>query len=57
MSERIDAESPESIIAALSHLARQKGEVGTLWAENLFFTRWLAIAQKQKRFPRYCPLT
>ncbi|WP_138089321.1 DUF2913 family protein [Cedecea neteri] len=52
----MDAESPESAIAALSHLTRQKGGAGMPWAENLFFTRWLAIAQKQKRFPRYCSL-
>ncbi|ATF95351.1 hypothetical protein CO704_24940 (plasmid) [Cedecea neteri] len=47
----MDAESPESTIAALSHLARQKGEAGTLWAENLFFTRWLATVQKKNVFP------
>lgn len=48
--------------AALSHLAfcalvalaleRQKGGATTLYAENLFLIRWLATAQKQKRFPR-----
>jgi hypothetical protein len=49
-------------LASLSHLAfcalvalalaRQEGAAGTPWAENLFLTRWLATAQKQKRFPR-----
>jgi hypothetical protein len=67
-----ETDSPESTVAALSHLAfcalvalalaRQEGAAGTPWAENLFLTRWLATAQKQKRFPRcvaprYCPLT
>lgn len=62
MSELTDAESPESTVAALSHLAfcalvalalaRQEGGAGTPWAENMFLTRWLATAQKQKRFAR-----
>lgn len=62
MSERMDAESPESTVAALSHLAfcalvalalaRQDGGASTPRAENLFLTRWLATAQKQKRFSR-----
>jgi hypothetical protein len=62
-----ETDSPESTVEALSHLAfyalvalalaRQEGAAGTPWAENLFLTRWLATAQKQKRFPRYCPLT
>jgi len=57
-----ETDSPESATRALSHLAfcalvalalaRQEGAVGTPWAENLFLTRWLATAQKQKRFPR-----
>jgi hypothetical protein len=57
-----ETDSPESTVAALSHLAfcalvalalaRQEGAAGTPWAENLFLTRWLATAQKQKRFPR-----
>jgi hypothetical protein len=57
-----ETDSPESTVAALSHLAfcalvalalaRQDGAAGTPWAENLFLTRWLATAQKQKRFPR-----
>jgi hypothetical protein len=38
-------------LAALG-LARQDGIVGTPYAENLFLIRWLATAQKQKRFPR-----
>ncbi|WP_252189171.1 DUF2913 family protein, partial [Serratia marcescens] len=33
-------------------LARQDGIAGTPYAENLFLIRWLATAQKQKRFPR-----
>ncbi|HDG0629572.1 TPA: DUF2913 family protein [Serratia marcescens] len=33
-------------------LARQDGIVTTPYAENLFLIRWLATAQKQKRFPR-----
>jgi hypothetical protein len=62
LSELTDADSPESTVAALSHLAfcalialslaRQDGAAGTPRAENLFLTRWLATAQKQKRFPR-----
>lgn len=57
-----ETDSPESTVAALSHLAfcalvalalaRQDGAASTPWAENLFLTRWLAAAQKQKRFPR-----
>jgi len=52
----------DNTTAALSHLAfcalaalglaRQDGIVGTPYAENLFLIRWLATAQKQKRFPR-----
>lgn len=62
MSDYTETDSPESTVAALSHLAfcalvalafaRQDGTATTLWAENLFLTRWLATAQKQKRFPR-----
>ena len=62
MSAHTETDSPESTVAALSHLAfcalvalafaRQDGTATTLWAENLFLTRWLATAQKQKRFPR-----
>lgn len=62
MSELTDSDSPESTVAALSHLAfcalvalalaRQDGAAGTPWAENRFLTRWLATAQKQKCFPR-----
>lgn len=62
MSDHTETAPPESTVAALSHLAfcalvalalaRQEGAAGTPWAENLFLTRWLATAQKQKRFPR-----
>lgn len=38
-------------MAAL-HLARQDGLAQSESQENLFLTRWLAIAQKQRRFPR-----
>lgn len=54
--------SPQDTTSALSHLAfcalvalaleRQTGGASTLYAENLFLIRWLATAQKQKRFPR-----
>lgn len=55
-------DSPQNTTTALSHLAfcalvalaleRQTGGAATLFAENLFLIRWLATAQKQKRFPR-----
>lgn len=38
-------------LAALG-LARQNGRASTPYAENLFLIRWLATAQKQKRFPK-----
>jgi hypothetical protein len=34
------------------HLARQDGAVNSDAQANLFLTRWLATAQKQRRFPR-----
>lgn len=34
------------------HIARQDGVVSGESQESLFLTRWLATAQKQKRFPR-----
>ncbi|WP_431221658.1 DUF2913 family protein [Serratia sp. L9] len=34
------------------HTAVQQGTVTSLMAEHLFLVRWLATAQKQKRFPR-----
>ena len=62
MTAHPETGSPESTVEALSHLAfcalvalalaRQEGAAGTPWAENLFLTRWLATAQKQRRFPR-----
>jgi Protein of unknown function (DUF2913) len=54
--------SPENTTSGLSHLAfcalvalglaRQEGQVSTPYAENLFLIRWLATAQKQKRFSK-----
>jgi len=62
MSTFEDDDSTEYVVRALSHLAfcalvalafaRQDGIASTPWSENLFLTRWLATAQKQKRFPR-----
>ncbi|ELQ9310802.1 DUF2913 family protein [Serratia marcescens] len=53
---------PEITLSALSNLAfcalvalsiaRQDGVAGTPLAEHLFLVRWLATAQKQKRFPK-----
>lgn len=34
------------------HLAREDGIASSPYAENLFLIRWLAQAQKQKRFPK-----
>ena len=34
------------------HTAVQQGAVTSPMAEHLFLVRWLATAQKQKRFPR-----
>ncbi|MCW8114199.1 DUF2913 family protein [Yersinia intermedia] len=34
------------------HLARQKETINSPYAENMFLTRWLSLAQKQKRFPK-----
>ncbi|MGP2740497.1 DUF2913 family protein, partial [Serratia nevei] len=62
MLDKTESVSTDNTTAALSHLAfcalaalglaRQDGIVGTPYAENLFLIRWLATAQKQKRFPR-----
>lgn len=62
MSDKTGSDIPENTSSALSHLAfcalaalglaRQDGAAGTPYAENLFLIRWLATAQKQKRFPR-----
>lgn len=62
MSDKIASVTPENTTSALSHLAfcalaalglsRQDGVAGTPYAENLFLIRWLATAQKQKRFPK-----
>jgi hypothetical protein len=62
LSDKIASVTPENTTSALSHLAfcalaalglaRQDGVAGTPYAENLFLIRWLATAQKQKRFPK-----
>jgi len=62
LSDKIAYVTPENTASALSHLAfcalaalglaRQDGVAGTPYAENLFLIRWLATAQKQKRFPK-----
>ncbi len=62
MTDKTASVSPGNTTSALSHLAfcalaalglaRQDGIAGTPYAENLFLIRWLATAQKQKRFPR-----
>ncbi|EQC00803.1 hypothetical protein B738_08719 [Photorhabdus temperata subsp. temperata M1021] len=62
MSDKTESVTTENTTSALSHLAfcalvalglsRQEGIAGTPYAENLFLIRWLATAQKQKRFPR-----
>lgn len=58
----LEIATPADTTAALSHLAfcalvalglaRQDGIAVSPAAENLFLIRWLATAQKQKRFPR-----
>lgn len=62
MLDNIEPDSPENTTLALSHLAfcalvalaiaRQDGMARTPYADNLFLIRWLATAQKQKRFPK-----
>ncbi|WP_370570067.1 DUF2913 family protein [Serratia sp. OS31] len=57
MLDKTESVTPENTTSALSHLAalglaRQDGITDTPSAENLFLIRWLATAQKQKRFPR-----
>lgn len=62
MLDKTGSITPENITFALSHLAfcalaalglaRQDGVAGTVYAENLFLIRWLATAQKQKRFTK-----
>lgn len=57
-----EATSPQAVTDALGHLAfcalaalhlaRQDGNVNSPYAENLFLLRWLAQAQKQKRFTK-----
>ena len=54
--------APTDTTTDLSHLAfcalvalaleRQSGGASTPYAETLFLIRWLATAQKQKRFPK-----
>jgi hypothetical protein len=60
--DKTESVTTENTTSALSHLAfcalaalglaRQDGIAGTPYAENLFLIRWLATAQKQKRFPK-----
>ncbi|MGL5385298.1 MAG: DUF2913 family protein [Serratia sp. (in: enterobacteria)] len=62
MLDKTGSITSENTTSALSHLAfcaltalglaRQDGIAGTPYAENLFLIRWLATAQKQKRFPK-----
>ncbi|WP_372242319.1 MULTISPECIES: DUF2913 family protein [Serratia] len=62
MLDKTKSVTTDNTTAALSHLAfcalaalglaRLDGIAGTPYAENLFLIRWLATAQKQKRFPR-----
>lgn len=62
MSDFTGSVTPENPPSALSHLAfcalaalglaRQDGIASTPYAENLFLIRWLATAQKQRRFPK-----
>ncbi|MBF7979208.1 MULTISPECIES: DUF2913 family protein [Rahnella] len=54
--------SPEHTVADLAHFAwcglvalrtaQQDGQAGSPLAAHTFLLRWLAVAQKQKRFPR-----
>jgi hypothetical protein len=46
--DKTESVTTENTTSALSHL----GIAGTPYAENLFLIRWLATAQKQKRFPK-----
>lgn len=62
MLDKTESVTTKNTTSALSHLAfcalaalglaRQDGIAGTPYAENLFLIRWLATAQKQKRFPK-----
>ncbi|WP_447874235.1 DUF2913 family protein [Serratia fonticola] len=62
MLDKTESITTENTTSALSHLAfcglvalglaRQDGMASTPYAENLFLIRWLATAQKQKRFPK-----
>jgi len=62
VTDRISDTSTENCTAPLAHLAfcalvalafaRRDGVAGTPGADNLFLVRWLATAQKQKRFPK-----
>ncbi|MMZ51653.1 hypothetical protein D3C81_359210 [compost metagenome] len=62
MLDKTESVTTENTTSALSHLAfcalaalglaRQDGIASTPYAENLFLIRWLATAQKQKRFPK-----
>jgi hypothetical protein len=60
--DKTESVTTENTTSALSHLAfcalaalglvRQNGIASTPYAENLFLIRWLATAQKHKRFPK-----
>lgn len=62
MQTAMQSNPPEITLSALSHLAfcalvglgiaRQEGVASTPLTEHLFLVRWLATAQKQKRFPK-----
>ncbi|WP_282677521.1 DUF2913 family protein [Serratia marcescens] len=62
LHKAIPSAAPADTTTDLSHLAfcalvalaleRQSGGASTPYAETLFLIRWLATAQKQKRFPR-----
>lgn len=62
LDKTLPASAPADTTTDLSHLAfcalvalaleRQSGGVSTPYAETLFLIRWLASAQKQRRFPK-----
>jgi len=62
LDKTLPAADPADTTTDLSHLAfcalvalaleRQSGGASTPYAETLFLIRWLATAQKQKRFPK-----
>lgn len=66
LDKSIPSADPADTTTDLSHLAfcalaalaleRQSGGASTPYAETLFLIRWLATAQKQKRFPKSVPI-